>query len=435
MIAVGGMAPGSRLLPASIPFRFLAAALLFHLVGWTALAAAAPVLAGASGGLGLEVAGLHLMTLGVLTAAAMGAGFQLLPVAIQADLPAVWPCRLASWLLLPGVAALAWGMATGDLPLLGIGGSAVALALAVFAVVVGMALRRADCSRPQIRPVVRHLWAALACVAALAALGLTLLGDFAHGYLDDHRTVAAIHLAVACYGFLGLLAAGFVQVLVPMFALVGPPPESRVNLVLGLAVAGLLLAGAGSFAAAAVVGLGAACLHVHGMAGLMRRRTRRDLGSSFLLIRLSWVLLPASLVLGLLLALDLLPAWGPALFALTLVGGWLLSLVLGMLQRILPFLAAIHAARAGRRIPKVSELGAGPILYVQAALHGAALAGVGAGIVLNLEGAIRAGALAGAAGAGAFIIYAIDLYLRIGDLPPARAAAPIARTSSGKAGP
>jgi hypothetical protein len=141
------------LLPASIPFRFLTAALLFHVLGWTALAAGAPILATTEGGLGLPVAGLHLMTLGVLTVTAMGAGLQLLPVAIQADLPAIWPCRLISWLL-PGVAVLGWGMMTADLWLLGLGGSAVALALLVFVVVVG--------------------------------------------------------LAVACYGFLGLLAAGFV---------------------------------------------------------------------------------------------------------------------------------------------------------------------------------------------------------------------------------
>jgi hypothetical protein len=81
------IAPGGRLLPASIPFRFLAAALMFHLAGWTALAAGAPLLASVNGGLGLPLAGLHLMTLGVLTVTAMGAGFQLLPVAIQADLP------------------------------------------------------------------------------------------------------------------------------------------------------------------------------------------------------------------------------------------------------------------------------------------------------------------------------------------------------------
>jgi hypothetical protein len=48
------IAPGGRLLPASIPFRFLAAALVFHFAGWTALAAGAPLLASAAGGLGLR---------------------------------------------------------------------------------------------------------------------------------------------------------------------------------------------------------------------------------------------------------------------------------------------------------------------------------------------------------------------------------------------
>lgn len=424
------IAPGSKLLPASIPFRFLVAALSFHLLGWTALAAGAPILAASEGGLGQPVAALHLMTLGVLTGTAMGAGFQLLPVAIQADLPAVWPCRLASWLLLPGVAVLGWGMMTADLWLLGIGGSAVVLALLVFAVMVGMALLGTDRTKPQVRLVVRYLWASLACLVALSALGLVLLGNFAHGYLNNHRIVAMVHLAIACYGFLGLLAAGFAQVLVPMFALVAPQPERPATLVLALAVAALVLAGTGALIGAAFVGLVAACLHVHGMAGLMRRRNRQDLGTSFLLIRLSWAMLPASLVLGLLLALDLLPAWGAGLFVLTLVGGWLLSLVLGMLQRIIPFLAAIHAARAGRRIPKVSELGDSLFLRIQAACHVIALATVGIGMALDLETLIRIGALAGAAGAAAFIVYALDIYLRIRALPQARAVA-----STGKSAP
>jgi hypothetical protein len=421
---------GGRLLPASIPFRFLMAALVFHLIGWTALAAGAPLLVMSGGGLGLPLAGLHLMTLGVLTVTAMGAGFQLLPVAIQADLPAVWPCRLASWLMLPGVAVLGWGMMTAGLMELALGGSAVALALLVFAVTVGLALRRTDRSKPQVRLIARHLWAALACLVALAVLGLALLGDFAHGYLGDHQTVAAIHLVVACYGFLGLLAAGFVQVLVPMFALVGPQAERPATIVLGTAVVALIAAAAGAFVPAAVIGLGAACLHVQGMAGLMHRRNRRNLGTSFLLIRLSWVMLPVSLAVGLLLALDLLPSWGPALFALTVVGGWLLSLVLGMLQRILPFLAAIHAARAARRIPKVSELSTGPILGIQTSAHVVALVTVGTGMVLDIDWLIRVGALTGAAGAGAFIIYAIDLYLRIDNLPRARSAAIMGKTGS-----
>jgi hypothetical protein len=116
-------------------------------------------------------------------------------------------------------------------------------------------------------------------------------------------------------------------------------------------------------------------------------------------------------------------------FVLTLVGGWLLSLVLGMLQRILPFLAAIHAAKAGRRIPKVSELGNSRILRTQSACHVAALAMVGAGMAFDLDALIRAGALAGAAGAAAFIVYALAIFLRIRDLPPARTVASKEKTS------
>jgi hypothetical protein len=76
----------------------------------------------------------------------------------------------------------------------------------------------------------------------------------------------------------------------------------------------------------------------------------------------------------------------------------------------------------------MSELGADLMLQIQAASHVIALAAVGAGIVLDLEELIRVGAFAGAAGAGAFIIYAIDLYLRISELPPARSAAPNRKT-------
>ena len=131
-----------------------------------------------------------------------------------------------------------------------------------------------------------------------------------------------------------------------------------------------------------------------------------------------------------LLALDLLPSLGTApVRADTVVGGWLLSLVLGMLQRILPFLAAIHAARAGRRIPKVSDLSTGPFLGIQTAAHVMALVTVGTGMVLGLDWLIRVGALTGAAGAGAFIIYALGIYVRIRALPPARTAASKEKTS------
>ena len=77
------MAFGSRdrLLPVSVPFRFFAAALVFHAAGWLLLALGGDALAGARGGPGTVMAALHLFTLGTLATTAMGASYQLLPMA------------------------------------------------------------------------------------------------------------------------------------------------------------------------------------------------------------------------------------------------------------------------------------------------------------------------------------------------------------------
>ena len=73
----------SRLLPASVPFRFFAAAAAFHLIGWLALGAGAEQVASFRGGLGWPLAALHAVTLGVLVMTAIGASLQLLPVATR----------------------------------------------------------------------------------------------------------------------------------------------------------------------------------------------------------------------------------------------------------------------------------------------------------------------------------------------------------------
>jgi len=61
---LGGAA--SRLLPASIPFRFFGAAVAYHLLAWLALLAGADQFPRFSGGPGWPLAALHLVTLGVL---------------------------------------------------------------------------------------------------------------------------------------------------------------------------------------------------------------------------------------------------------------------------------------------------------------------------------------------------------------------------------
>jgi len=100
----------SRLLPASVPLRFFAAAAIFHVLMWIALFASAEQATSFRGGAGPALAAIHLLTLGVLTTTAIGASVQLLPVATRRALAAVWPIKLVFWLIVPGSAALALGM-------------------------------------------------------------------------------------------------------------------------------------------------------------------------------------------------------------------------------------------------------------------------------------------------------------------------------------
>ena len=75
MTLAGGVlaGAGSRLLPASVPFRFFGAAVAFHVVAWLAALAGADALPAFAGGLGWPLASLHAITLGVLAMTAIGA--------------------------------------------------------------------------------------------------------------------------------------------------------------------------------------------------------------------------------------------------------------------------------------------------------------------------------------------------------------------------
>ena len=73
----------SRLLPMSLPFRFFGAAAAFQLAAWAVLLVFCAEVISFEGGLGPIFAALHLVTLGVLATAAIGATLQLLPVATR----------------------------------------------------------------------------------------------------------------------------------------------------------------------------------------------------------------------------------------------------------------------------------------------------------------------------------------------------------------
>ncbi len=408
----------SRLLPASVPFRYFAAAAVFHVLTWMALLAAAEQLTSFRGGPGPALAAAHLLTLGVLTTTAIGASAQLLPVATCQALAAVWPLRLVFWLVVPGIATTVAGMFTGQSLVLIPAATATTVGLLLFAVVLADNLRRAR----SLPVVAAYGWAALAALVPLAALGLALAVDYETGVLADHGSVASAHMILGGFGFMGLLVLGFSHVLVPMFALSAAPSKARSFIGFGLALAGVFIGTAGALsdsapvlACAGAIGLAAAAQHLWLMLDALRHGMRKRLGLSFVLIRAAWAMLPLVVLLGLAALYGLAGPNGSTLFGLLLIGGWLLTFLLGVLQRIVPFLASMHVPRAAGAAPPLvlSELTRSPVLQVHAVCHGAALALLAASVVADAPSLARTGAAVGLVGALAFAWFLGDVVRRI----------------------
>jgi hypothetical protein len=159
-------------------------------------------------------------------------------------------------------------------------------------------------------------------------------------------------------------------------------------------------------AAAVAAGLAAVAVHLRLMTVALRTGMRRHLGRSFTLVRIAWVALVASLVGVLALVRDA-PVDGIApLFGLVLIGGWLLTFLLAILQRIVPFLASMHTAQAkprGKGLPPTpSALTAERPLAIHFTCHLAALALLAIAIAADSAFTVRAAAAIGTAGALAF---------------------------------
>lgn len=399
----------SRLLPPSIPFRFFGAAVAFHVVAWLAAMAGAEQVPAFAGGLGWPLAALHAVTLGVLAMTAIGASLQLFPVATRRPIAHAGLAAAVFWTYVPGVAAVVAGMGLPSPMLLGAGAVAVAGSLVVY-----VALFAVNLSGAKGMPlVVAHGAVAALSLAATLATALAVVAAYTLGAAVDRQTMVALHLALAGYGFMGMLALGLSYVLVPMFALAESPPAHRAWASFALASGALALSVPAALGvlpgvlgvAAAGFGAVAAILHVQLMRETTMRGLRRELGIGFRLARIAWGALVASLVLALVLALEVPWPRLPTLFGATLIAGWLLSFVLGILQRIVPFLASMHAARGKHRPPTPSSLTAERPLRAHFWLHVAALALLAAGILAGSGTLVLAAAAAGTAGALAYAAF------------------------------
>ncbi|HEY0879092.1 MAG TPA: hypothetical protein VGE10_11640 [Zeimonas sp.] len=414
----------SRLLPASIPLRYFGAAAFFHLAAWVALAAGAASAARFAGGLGWPLAALHLVTLGVLAMTAIGASLQLMPVATRQPVHSTRLPAAIWWVYTAGVAGTTLGMGTGQAALLGAGAAAAIAGLLGYA---GLTARNLVGARGM-AGIVAHGWIALASLVIVVVSAASLAFAYLGWPLFDRGTALALHVPFAAYGFMGMLALGLAYILVPMFALSPAPDEKRVRLSAALAALSLALvlaaaAGSGAWVLPLrVVALAAAgvavALHLGLVLQALRTGMRRELGRSFRLVRTAWALLVASLALALAVVVAPDVPMLATLFGVVLVPGWLLTLVLGMMQRIVPFLASMHKP-PGTKLPRTpSSLTADRPLAVHYACHLCALALLVAAAIADSHWLVLAAALVGSVGAVAFLAFFVILVRRM-RAPPA----------------
>lgn len=415
-ISLGGVE--QRLLPEQIPGRFFTTAVLAHVLMWAGLVAVAEDVPSFQGGLGPVLTVVHVLTVGVLVPTAMGASLQMLPVALGRPAPPSATCHAVFALLLIGLLLLLFGFTTASTIAVQAAVASLLTCVVLYAATIAGIINGAVGSTL----VRRCVLFALVALAAALLLAATLAINYRHPFLHDPVAVAIAHALLAAYGFMGLLALGFSQFLIPMFAIAEPGREREQAPALWLAVGGLLAAVSGLLvgpswlgSVAAGMGLLAVALHVRGMRQVIGKRLRKRLGPEFHLIALSWTMLVASLLLGGSLAAGLLPASGGALWIFVVLVGWLLSLLTGVLQRVLPFLVSMNAFRAGTRPLAPTKLVLEPPLRLHRYCHGAAVLVIGVGIVANSPWLVRAGALVGCVGAFAFAYFAATVRSRYRD--------------------
>ena len=158
---------------------------------------------------------------------------------------------------------------------------------------------------------------------------------------------------------------------------------------------------------AVACGLSGSICYLLGMYEILQQRMRRRLGFSFKMIYLSWCALPVSIVTGAIMKLGLIK---PAVFGVFLLLAWLFMFLLGVLQRIAPFLATMHLAQnKSGNAPALSELTSETALKICNYGYIIALALLLVGLVLEWGILIRTGSLLGLASGLSLLYFLINI--------------------------
>lgn len=339
---------------------------------------------------------VHLCVLGWLMPIALGALHQLVPVVFEVPVRSERVAWAAFGLYTAGALGFICHMWLGETDLwLPVAGTTTAAAVWLYAGNLLATLRRSE----QRSLTGAYVVAALGYLLAATALGALLAWNLHAPFLPVfHIALLRAHAHLAAFGFFGLLIMGVAYRLLEMFLLSNGAPEragwvafGATNLAVVLLTASftagsradLLCAGV----AAAAVGVGAFFVQVR---AIHARRMQRRADVAWRHTFTSLVYLGAAVVAGGVLAVVTLPPpwWDRVhlVYGLLALPGFIGTIVVGQLYKIVPFLIWLHrfSAFVGlKKVPGASELLPERAKRVQYLLQHAGIALLAAGLLAD----------------------------------------------------
>jgi hypothetical protein len=342
--------PGLRLEqapPIAVPFRFFLTAPVFLLAA-AALLAWSGAEAFDARATPAALAITHLVTLGYMAMVMLGAMLQILPVLAGAPVPGARHVAGASHaLLVVGTVALAGGFALGAPALTKLAAWTLGAAFAAFLAAVAAALARAAVRSAT---VIGMTLAAVALVITVT-LGLELAAMHGWGVAPPSFAIRELHPAWGLAGWTGLLVAGVAYQVVPMFQMTPPYPPAMTRwfpaAVFALLAAWSVATWHGevpTLAATLAVFLAGGYIAFALTTLVLQTRRRRRVPDATLAF---WQLGMASIALA--AAVWCVRAVRPEapgtldlLIGCLAIGGGAVSVIAGMLYKIVPFLGWFH---------------------------------------------------------------------------------------------
>jgi hypothetical protein len=310
------------------------------------------------------LAATHCITLGFMAMIMLGAMQQVLPVVIVSPMPA---SRLTAWLtflpLISGAVLLPGGFMQGKPELFELAWPLLGLAFFTFIIASLISLAQSSAHNATKTSILLSILA----LTGTITLGIMLAHGYANGSLLPYDKLATAHINLSLGGWVLLLIIGVSYQVVPMFQLTPNYPKwltagltPAIFIVLLLNLLSLLLDFRPPWAVISIQGMFWFLAGCFAVATLMlqskRRRRVADATLSFFRFGLMALLCAAMLSLSTQFFSDIdhIVKLSAVLFML----GFAMSLINGMLYKIVPFLVWFHLFRGGvkRGVPNMKEI-------------------------------------------------------------------------------